>query len=171
MEHAVFGLPVDGSSVFKATKGTKFGFYPHCPPNVVSSRPDELFEMRPATPAQYLVRLIEWDAISPRLNRFIGFTRLDGCFSIVTSQTWFEARNATWKEIGDFLDGLGFVPVRADVYENATTWYHPAQNLALFDVGSSNLIWSAGHLVPIDIIPVRPADHMREILRQFVHAD
>ena len=164
MEHSVFGTPKDGATVFKATKGPKFGFWPQCPQNVVSSRLDELLGMRPATPAQYLVRLQVWDEISPGMNQFVGFTRLDGLFSIVTAQTWYESRNATWREISTFLRGLGFVPIRSDSFEDPTRWYHPAQNVAIFDVGESNIIFSDGQLLPIDIVPLYPTGDLKDLL-------
>ena len=50
-EHFIFGDPVDGERISKGTKGTKFGFYPTCPGKIVSARAEELFELRPATPA------------------------------------------------------------------------------------------------------------------------
>ncbi len=165
MEHAVFRpVPFEGTA-FKATKGTKFGFYPYCPRNVVSSSAEDLFEMRPATPAQYLARLEVWDEFAFGITRFEGFTRLDGNFSIVTSQTWYEARNATWLEISDFLRELGFLPVRSGFCDDPTRWYHPGQDLALFDVGQSNILWSDGMLFPIDVVPVHPDDFMRAQLR------
>lgn len=162
----MFGFPEDGAEVIKATKGPKFGYWPHCPRNVVSSRVEELIEMRPATPAQYLQRLQVWDEISPGMNHFLGFTRLDGHFSIVTSQTWYEARNATWREISELFRGLGFVPIRSDPYEDPTRWYQPEQNVAIFDVGESNIIYGDEVFLPIDIIPLRPKGYLRELLQQ-----
>lgn len=162
MEHGVFGTPVDREIVFKVTKGPKFGFHPYCPANLVSSRVEEWFEMRPATPAQYFARLELMEDLSPGLTGFEGFTHMDGVFGIVTSQTWFAGRNATWKEITDWLAGMGFEPVRSDAWELPVRWYSPQLNIALFDVGESNIIWSDGKLVHIDIIPVRPVGLVRE---------
>ncbi len=123
--------------------------------------------MRPATPAQYLARLLLLDTLYLDINRLKGFALLDGHFSIITSQPWFAARNATWKEISHWLGGLGFKPVRDDIYADATRWYHAEQNLALFDVGESNVLCSEGQLVPIDIIPMRPQGLLRETLERF----
>jgi hypothetical protein len=169
MEHAVFGERVVGKDVFKATKGPKFGFWPNLDASVVSSRLDECLVMRPATPLQYLVRLLHLEHLSPGLNWLEGFTMLDGHFSIVTSQPWYDARNATWPEISAWLRKLGFIPVRSDVYDDPTRWYHPLQNLALFDVGGSNVIHSDGQLVPIDIIPVVPMGALQDFLQSFAH--
>jgi hypothetical protein len=108
------------------------------------------------------------EQLSPGLNGLAGFTRLDGLFSIVTTQRWYAARNATWKEIGAYLRGMGFQPVRSDVYEDPTRWFHPAQNIALFDVGQSNIIVCGEELVPIDIVPVMPDAFMRERLLDFM---
>lgn len=123
--------------------------------------------MRPATPAQYLARLVWLDALHPDLNRLEGFSLLDGHFSIITSQPWFAARNGTWAEIKHWLSDLGFRAVRDDIYDDPTRWYHPGQNLALFDVGESNVIYSEGRLIPIDIIPMRPQGLLRKTLERF----
>ncbi len=166
MEHAVFGGSTAGKGAFKATKGAKFGFWPFIDAVVVSTRLDEYLVMRPATPAQYFLRLTILNTLHPGLNSLKGFSLLDGHFSIVTSQPWYDARNATWKEISQWLGGLGFKPVRDDIYADPTRWYHAEQNLALFDVGESNVLFSEGLLVPIDIIPMRPQGLLRETLER-----
>lgn len=167
MEHAVFRGRMAGALAFKATKGERFGYWPSFAAEVVSTRLDECLLMRPATPAQYFSRLILLDTLCTGLNRLEGFSLLDGHFSIITSQVWYAARNATWTEISRWLRGLGFRPVRDDVYADPTRWYHAEQNLALFDVGESNVLHSEGQLVPIDIIPMRPHGLLREALRRF----
>lgn len=156
-----------GALALKATKGARFGYWPSFASDVVSTRLDELLVMRPATPVQYFSRLILLDALCPDLNHLEGFSQLDGCFSIVTSQLWYAARNATWAEISRWLRDLGFKPVRDDIYDDPTRWYHAEQNLALFDVGESNVLYSDGQLVPIDIIPMRPHGLPREALMRF----
>ena len=92
---------------------------------------------------------------------------LDSHFSIITSQLWYPARNASWSEIKQWLTVRGFIPVRGDVYDDPTRWYHPDQNLALFDVGESNVIHSGGELVPIDIIPMQPDGALLDFLSDF----
>lgn len=163
----MFGERVVGKDVFKATKGPKFGFWPHLDVSVVSSRIDECLVMRPATPLQYLTRLLHLEHLSPGLNWLEGFTILDGHFSIVTSQPWYDARNATWQEITVWMQERGFIAVRSEVYDDPTCWYQPEQNLALFDVGGSNILHSDGQLVPIDIIPVVPAGALQDCLVAF----
>jgi hypothetical protein len=167
MEHAVFGGRMAGGLALKATKGARFGYWPSFASDVVSTRLDEFLVMRPATPVQYFARLILLDALCPDLNHLEGFSQLDDHFSIVTSQLWYAARNATWAEIGRWLRDLGFRPVRDDIYDDPTRWYHAEQNLALFDVGESNVLYSDGQLVPIDIIPMRPHGLLRETLKRF----
>lgn len=167
MEHAVFGGRKAGALAFKATKGAKFGFWPSFDSEVVSTRLDEALVMRPATPVQYLSRLILLETLCPGINRFEGLAHLDGHFSIITSQSWYAARNATWAEISRWLRDLGFRPVRDDIYDDPTRWYHAEQNLALFDVGESNVLYSEGQIVPIDIIPMRPHGLLREALERF----
>lgn len=167
MEHAVFGEQTAGHFVFKATKGPKFGFWPFLDESIVSTRLDEFLLMRPATPAQYLQRLLLLDSLYPDLNVLQGFTILDGHFSIVTSQPWYDAQNATWPEITAWMQERGFIAVRSEVYDDPTRWYHPEQNLALFDVSGSNIIQSDGHLVPIDIIPVVPGGALQDFLVAF----
>jgi hypothetical protein len=61
----------------------------------------------------------------------------------------------------------GFIPVRGDIYDDPIHWYHPRQNLALFDVGTSNILHSGGQLVPIDIIPVQPEGALQDFLVDF----
>ena len=167
MEHAVLGERSPGTFVFKATKGPKFGFWPHLDETVVSSWLDEFLVMRPATPMQYLSRLQRLEQLSPGLNWLQGFAMLGGKFSIITSQPWYAARNVTWAEIKRWMDERGFIPVRSDVYDDPTRWYHPEQNLALFDVGESNVIHSDGELVPIDIIPMQPDGALLDFLSDF----
>lgn len=167
MEHAVFGGRTAGTCAFKATKGAKFGFWPSVASEVVSTRLDEYLVMRPGTPAQYFSRLILLDALHPDINRLEGLAHIDGHFSIITSQSWYAARNATWAEISRWLRDLGFRPVRDDIYDDPTRWYHAEQNLALFDVGESNVLYSEGQFVPIDIIPMRPHCLLREALERF----
>ena len=168
MEHDIFRPEPFAGTVFKATKGQKFGFWPYCPQNIVSSMADECFEMRPATPAQYLQRLHLMYQLTPGLNGLAGFTHLNGLFSIVTTQRWYDARNATWKEINTYLRGMGFKPVRSDAYDDPTRWFHPTQNIALFDVGQSNILICGDELVPIDIVPIIPDTFMRERLIEFM---
>jgi len=167
MEHAVYGGQSTGAFVLKATKGPKFGFWPHFDTTIVSSRPDEALVMRPATPEQYLKRLLLLDSIYMDLNYLQGFTMLDSHSSIVTSQPWYVGRNATWSEIKVWLKNKGFIPILADVYDDPTRWYHPEQNLALFDVGTSNILHSDGELVPIDIIPMQPDGALLDFLSAF----
>ena len=57
--------------------------------------------------------------------------------------------------------------MRSDIYEDPTRWYQPEQNLALFDVGESNVILSDGELVPIDIIPMHPDAALLDFLSDF----
>ncbi|MBK8091151.1 MAG: hypothetical protein IPK32_03915 [Verrucomicrobiaceae bacterium] len=135
--------------------------------NVVSSRIDEYLVMRPATPRQYFRRLELLNALYLDLNCLQGFSILDRHFSIITSQPWYPARNATWAEIKQWMAQRGFIPVRSDIYEDPTRWYHPEQNLALFDVGESNMISSDGELVPIDIIPMQPEGPLLDFLTDF----
>ena len=97
------------------------------------------------------------------MNEFCGFTQLDGQFSIVTAQTWYQARNATWREISLYFRERG-VPIRSDPYEDPTRWYQVGQNLAVFDVGESNVLNADGVLLPIDIIPLRPVGHLHQVL-------
>jgi hypothetical protein len=65
------------------------------------------------------------------------------------------------------MTSRGFIPVRSDVYDDPTRWYHPEQNLALFDVGESNMVVSEGEIVPIDIIPMQPDGPLLDFLSDF----
>lgn len=41
-------------------------------------------------------------------------------------------------------------------------------NLALFDVKAANVILCQGVFIPVDVIPIEPQGHMRDVLNQAV---
>jgi hypothetical protein len=80
-----------------------------------------------------------WNISLHGLNWLEGFTILDGHFSIITSQLWYPARNATWTEIKQWMTVRGFIPVCSDVYDDPTRWY------------LKNGSWEAAHNIAQDI--------------------
>ncbi len=156
--------------VFKATKRhensqtLRFGIYPFFSGRA-QQNPAEQIHMGSGTPFQYLARLEllnDWcgpmEEVSA-LTRLEGFIRVNGEFSIITSQPRFvRDRHLEEPEISAWLSGLGFRCVTAG------TWYDPAQNLALFDVKPSNVILSQGRFIPIDLIPIQPSGVMKYVL-------
>ena len=157
MEHDILrvGEPVD--RIFKITRGSKFGFYPHSDPSLVSGMVGDWFALRPATPLQYLRRMALTDELFPALeHRLEGFAMLDGQFRIVIAQRFIEPVAAPRKAIVDFFTGAGFEQLLPEA------WYRARDNVAVFDAGTTNLLEFSGRLFPIDILPVRPNGNMLE---------
>jgi hypothetical protein len=159
-----------GTRVFKATKRheksqiLRFGVYP-----IISGRalqnPAEQISLGSGTPSQYLARLEllnHWCSLPEAgsvLTRLEGGIRVNGEFSIITSQPYFKPdRQLQETEIANWLSGLGFRCVTAGI------WYGSAQNLALFDVKPSNVILSQGRFIPVDLIPIQPSGAMKHVL-------
>lgn len=158
-EHHIIG---DGKRgfLFKITHGAGFGLCP-ADRDVVSGMISDWFAVFPATPSQYLRRLILSNLIYPGMNALEGFCEIDGRFVIVTSQPFIAGRNATLQEIQKFMKARGFAKL-CDA-----TWFRPSDNLAIFDVGGSNLFSTeSGELVPIDVIPIQAEGTLCERLQE-----
>lgn len=156
-EHDLFG---DGSEdwVFKITRGAGFGLVPS-PINVVSGMISDWFGVFPTLPSQYFERLLLSNQLYPGLNSLEGFCDWEDRFCIVTSQPFIAGRNATSLEIGAFMKSRGFTHLCE------ATWFRPEDDLAIFDVGGSNLfVGECGDLVPIDVIPVVASGNLLETL-------
>lgn len=156
-EHDLFG---DGSEdwVFKITRGAGFGLVPS-PINVVSGMISDWFGVFPALPSQYFERLLLSNQLYPGLNSLEGFCEWEDRFCIVTSQPFIAGRNATSLEIGAFMRSRGFTHLCE------ATWFRADDDLAIFDVGGSNLfVGECGDLVPIDVIPVVASGNLLETL-------
>lgn len=94
------------------------------------------------------------------MNQLEGCMILDDQFSIITSQPWFphDEVQTTPSDIVAWMEGRGFKGITAGI------WYHRRKNLALLDVKPSNMIRSGGHLIPLDVIPIRPSGRMKQVL-------
>ncbi len=150
MEHDLF--PVEEGMVKrigKITKGSGYGRHPFCEENLISGMVSDWFQARPGSPLQYLERL---NLVNCRLyagmNRLEGFSEVDGRFVIATSQPFFAGRDSTHREIGDYFSEQGFVGICDG------TWFRVEDRLAVFDAGRTNLIFSEGKPIPIDVIPM-----------------
>ena len=75
---------------------------------------------------------------------------LEGQFRIVISQRFIKPLAASREAIDDFFKNANFEPLVE------AAWYRRADNIAVFDAGSTNILDFEGHLFPIDILPVRP---------------
>jgi len=158
-EHDLFG---DGSEgwVFKITRGAGFGLVP-TPIDVVSGMISDWFGVLPAVPSQYFERLLLSNQLYPGLNSLEGFCEWEGRFCIITSQPFIAGRNATSLEIAAFMKSRGFTRLCE------ATWFRPDDDLAVFDVGGSNLfVGESGDLVPIDVIPMVAAGSLLETLHR-----
>jgi hypothetical protein len=173
-EHDVLRFGEPTARIVKVTKGGIFGAYPWFDDQVVSGMAADCFGLRPGTPHQYLTRMeLVNEALFPELNRLEGFTRLEGHFVIVTSQPLFTEdsmkapiHNPSENGIRRFFGNRGFLPVDRLGYD---MWFSPEQNLALFDVGETNLLrWAEDSLIPIDVIPIHPAGLFQKRLIEVV---
>lgn len=132
----------------KITKGAGFGRHPFCE-DLVSGMISDWFQARPGSPLQYLERLeLVNSRLFPGMNRLEGFSEIDGRFVIVTSQPFFAGRDSTHREIAEWFSSRGFEPVCEG------TWFRPDDGMAVFDAGRTNLVFSEGRPVPIDVIPM-----------------
>lgn len=155
MEHDLIYRGIPPKRVMKITKGPKFGFYPYCDPNLVSGMVSDWFELRAGTPLQYLRRMALTDELFPALgHRLEGFAMLDGQFRIVISQRFVDPVAASPEAIAKFFKRAGFAPLLPEA------WYRAADNVAVFDTGTTNILEFARRLFPIDILPIRPGGFM-----------
>lgn len=161
MEHDLVYEGTSPHRVMKLTRWPNFGFYPNCDPSLVSGMASDWFALRPGTPLQYLRRMALTDQLFPALeHRLEGFVMLDGQFRIVISQRFIEPVAASPRAISAFFTGAGFKQLLAEA------WYRAADNVAIFDASSTNLLEFSGHLFPIDILPVRPDGIMLERIQE-----
>jgi hypothetical protein len=136
------------------------GFYPQ-------SRP--VLHLAPGTPHQYFTRLVLMGQMFPRLRYWLdGFTKLNGQFTIVTSQRFIPGRLLS-DEAGDhdpkrpvrlierWFERRGYQKLYLDnTLGPSRAWYHREENIAVFDAKPQNfLIWEDA-LFPVDVIPVQP---------------
>ena len=119
------------------------------------------FVLKPAPPLQYLLRMALTDELFPALeHRLEGFATREGEFRIVISQRFIDPVAASPGAIADFFTGAGYERLLPEA------WYREADNVAIFDAGTTNILEFAGRLFPIDILPIRPAGLMRERIRE-----
>ena len=157
MEHDLIYVGTPPHRVKKLTRGHRYGFYPHADPTLVSGMVSDWFGLKPGTPRQYLRRMALTHELFPALeHRLEGFAMLDGQFRIVISQRFIDPVAASQKAIANFLTGAGFEQLLAEA------WYRAADNVAIFDTGTTNVLEFAGRLFPIDIVPLRPDEFMLE---------
>ncbi len=157
MEHDILRMGEPVTRIAKITTGPKFGFQPYCDPMLRSGMVSDWFELRAATPLQYLRRMALTHELFPALeHRLEGFAMLDGMFRIVISQRFIDPVSASPKAIAKFFAKAGFAQLLPEA------WCRAADNVAIFDTGTTNMLEFAGHLFPIDIVPLRPSGFMLE---------
>jgi len=153
-EHDLLPELETGIRLWKMTKKGRFGFRAIC--ETLIGRPSDEFSLRFATPHEYLTRLLLHNDLVEGMNWLEGFLRTDKGLSIVTSQRFIQGRNATDVEVNRYFKGHGFRPICTG------GWYHTERNLAVFDVAEHNFVSANGVIVPVDVIPVRPAGYFLE---------
>lgn len=89
-------------------------------------------------------------------HRLEGFALVEEQFRIVISQRFVDPVPASAEAIADFFNGAGFDQLLPEA------WYRAADNVAIFDTGTTNVLEFAGRLFPIDIMPIRPSGIMLE---------
>lgn len=163
MEHDLF-LVEDGvkKRMGKITKGAGFGRHPFCE-DLISGMMSDWFQARPGSPLQYLRRMeLVNTRFFPGMNRLEGFSEVDGRFVIATSQPFFAGRDSTHREITDYFSERGFDPVCEGI------WFCKNDSMAVFDAGRTNLVFSEGRPVPIDVIPMIAEGRFLERLEEAV---
>ena len=93
-------------------------------------------------------------------HRLEGFAVLEGEFHIVISQRFIDPVSASPKAIADFFTGAGFERLLPEA------WHRAAENAAISDTGTTNILEFAGHLIPIGALPIRPAGLMLERIHE-----
>lgn len=110
----------------------------------------------PASPLQYLNRLMLQNEIFGDDIRLLGIHRSCGALRMVTIQPDISGEPPTMPEISEFLgDEFGFRPLSIAPMGYYKSSSYLLGNLGLFDVHPANLVKVAsGKLVPIDVIMV-----------------
>ncbi len=161
MEHDILRVGEPVQRVVKITKGQHFGFYPQVDLTVVSGMVSDWFGLKPGTPMQYLRRMALTHALFPALeHRLEGFAMLEGQFRIVISQRFIDPVAASQLAIAKFFTEAGFEQLLAEA------WYRAADNVVVFDTGTTNVLEFAGRLFPIDIVPIRPNEVMLQRIQK-----
>ncbi len=147
-EHDFF---LEGDRVVKVTRDGVFGFSPGIELALVSSSDDaRRFHLWEASPLEYLERLHLQNQLVPGLNLLVGIIEQENDLAIVTSQPRFDIVPVTESEIDAWFARQGFQKVTTSGY------YRAADNLAVFDAHTKNLVRFEDDLIPFDVIPCRP---------------
>jgi hypothetical protein len=154
-EHDVAPIKNPKARILKNTKGGFFGVYPLADPLVAAGRPSDRFMIRPATPHQYLRRLILQNQLVAGLNTFEGCTMLSGRLSVIITQPFFAGEPAAEAKSEAFFRKVGFRPICSGA------WYHPKENFAVFDASPNNVFDCNGAIIPFDVVALHPGGELR----------
>jgi hypothetical protein len=167
-EHLIIPQSHDPSRIYKITKGPGWGIFPASLATTRHKPVRYWFEDRPATPSEYLERLLlsntrlmhDLDAeMYPILNRLEGFVISHGRFEAVTSQPIFIGTPANPSEMAAWFLQRGFHFIRS------WTWFRPADQLAVFDAWIDNIMVCEHGLVPFDVIPLAAKGQLLDSLQ------
>lgn len=156
-EHDLLPELETGLRLWKATKKGRFGFRTICEPLI--GTPSDEFPLRFATPREYLNRLLLHNEMVEDMNWLEGIIRSDEGIAIVTSQRFIPGQKPSALQVQRYFEQHSFRPVCTGA------WFQPELNLAVFDVGEHNFVSCEGVIVPVDVIPVRPAGYFLERVR------
>ncbi len=107
----------------------------------------------PATPTQYLARLLLQNRYFGDAMRFVGITGDRRARRMVISQPDIIGRPATWDEIAAWFKKLGFTKLRVKNLGEYEAWAFAGHGVGVFDVRPVNVVVTdEGELLPIDLI-------------------
>ena len=124
--------------------------------------------MVPATPLEYLDRLMLQNRIFGDNLRFVGIAGHAGQRRLVTRQDIVRGRPARWEAIVGMMSDLGFTKLRHNHgigYEDSYAFLR--DDAVVFDLRPANVfVTDDGIVVPIDCIPVRLPHGKRAFFEQ-----
>jgi len=154
-EHEVF-FDLNNRLAIKTTHPNKFGWSAAC-------------ESVPATPLEYLTRLLYQNWFFGDDIQLIGALTGDDHMEVVTSQPWISGDKtrppASDEQIIQYFATKGFQ--KSEQFPGGGFFYNPELNVVAADAHSRNvLVSSQGQITPIDIVMGRPGKALEAKLRR-----
>ena len=153
-EHEVY-FDLENRRAIKTTHPNQFGW-------------SAAYESQPATPLEYLVRLIYQNWFFGDDIQLIGVAMGDDHLEVVTSQPWISGDKtrppASDDQIAHYFSSKGFR--KSGQFPGGGFFYNPGLNVVAADAHSRNvLVSSQGQITPIDIVMGRPGTALERKLR------
>ena len=113
-----------------------------------------------ATPNEYLDRLILQNKYFGDRVELIALVNCGGKLRVLTSQPHVAGEPASYEEIQNWFETLGFKKVESS---GSIAWYHSDENLLVADAHEGNVLRSKDDLLlPIDLNLIHPQGEMRQ---------